>query len=728
MLSHGLVLNTPPEYLASLVPIVIRTLSSAYPELLEKESYIQAIINEEEKAFAALLPRGLKYLNDLLASEDQKKSTSKQISGKHAFYLYDTLGFPIDLTQLILEEKGYEVDMSAFEELMKEQKSKSKEKLVKSHSDSFSSIKIGIDQIALLQSANLPSTNDEWKYFSSQPDTMAPKIQAIITTSGEFLLSPSELSSDNQLIHCGIILDQTSFFSESGGQVSDIGTLQIPFLRGDGGGNDYHTLNVIDVQVCGPYVIHTCTQSSLPSPAGTSFTIDMNSSVKCAVDYSRRHAISSNHTMTHILNYALRNVLSPNSTLSIDQKGSLVSEDKLRFDFSYSKPLIRNEIEEIELIINNIIRDSLEVHTNYTNLSNISLINGLRAIFGETYPDPVRVVSIGSRIEDILSNPSRAEWLNFSIELCGGNHLKNTSEASLFRIIEETSSARGIRRITAVSGDKALQVQSNSHKLKQIILNEKQLLSILHEKQRNQTLTSSELSVSSKKFVKLHDLLTSETLPYTDRIDISSLFTDTKKLLTAMIKQHISDDIDQYIKKLVAQGESSLKHNHHFDIFILSQDKFIPSKNFLEKNLIFHSNPSTADYPLSEDSSVEEKVEEEELYNLSDSIHYKKIINGLNEKLNSELSYLLIIQDDQKKKITCVSSVQSQAIQKGITANEWIECLMKRFDGKGGGRNNLANGSINYAKDTHPLHFDEVISSAQELLEQYELKMKQGVE
>jgi alanyl-tRNA synthetase len=692
---------------------VIRTLSSSYPELLEKEAYIQAIINEEEKAFAALLPRGLKYLNELLTAEEQKNFDSKQISGRHAFYLYDTLGFPIDLTQLILEEKGYVVDMNAFEELMQEQKRTSKEKSPAKRTNNeshFSTVSIGIDQIAALQSANIPPTNDEWKYIDpvSSPLSLTPKIQAIVTHSGELVLSPSALPLENELIHCGIILDQTSFFSESGGQISDIGTLQIP-LSSDG---KSLTLHVIDVQVCGPYVIHTCTQSSLPTHlSGTSSSIDLDPTapVKCHVDYSRRLAISSNHTMTHILNYALRRVLSPNSTLAIDQKGSLVTEEKLRFDFSYSKPLLKNEVEEIESIINNLIRDRLEVNTNSTSLSNISDINGLRAVFGETYPDPVRVVSIGSTIEDILSNPSRTEWLNFSIELCGGNHLKNTSEAILFRIIEEISSARGVRRISAVTGDKALQVQSESQKLKQMIANEQKCLT-------SSPLTASELSKSSVKLLKFHDLLTSQTIPYTDRIVITSLFNDTKKLLTTMIKQHISDDIDKHLLKLVQQGEMSLKQNRHFDIFIITPDKLMPSKDFLG---------TMAQEKKEGQQQQQQEEEQEELYQLSDSIHYKKLVNGLNQKFNSQLSYLLIIQDQQKNKITCVSSVQPQAIEKGVTANEWIECLMKRFDGKGGGRNNLANGSLNYNSEVNPLQLDEVISNAQELLEQYELKMKQ---
>jgi alanyl-tRNA synthetase len=687
---------------------VIQTLSTAYPELLEKESYIQAIINEEEKAFSALLPRGLKYLTDLLINEQHNPSSSSStISGAHAFYLYDTLGFPIDLTQLILEEKGKSVNMVEFDELMTEQKNKSKEKPTKVVEEN-ETIRIGIEQISSLQSSKIPATNDAWKYTSAATPHSA-SLQAIVTPSGDVLLDSLTLpvcDTSNPHIHCGVVIDQTPFYSESGGQIADCGTLVMPLRNGE-----LVTLRVIDVQVCGPYVIHTCTG---PSPSTDCLEIDPHGTVICIVDQQRRLAISSNHTMTHLLNYALRQTLSSNSLLPIDQKGSLVTDDKLRFDFSYSKALTRNELEEIEHLINTTIQHSLVVQTAETSLKNISQINGLRAVFGETYSDPVRVVSIGTTLDDLLRHPTKEEWMNLSIELCGGSHLTNTSEAQLFRILEETSIARGVRRITAVTSERAFEIQTVSQQLKEKLSISEQEFLFMSQKQQNSHLASQELSNFSHQLNALSDQLTSNPIPAIDRLDINAAFLQLKTKFHHLLKQHISDDINTKIHLLSQQGKEAIAASAS-----VTQPHFVI--------LTLQTCPTSSG----------------EVYQLTDSAHLKTITNQLNQHFKTisssssssspspPLSYLLLIHETDQKRITCVSSIQnSVAINKGITASEWIASLMNRFHGKGGGKKNLANGRI----DSEPeeggpiLGMEEVVSYAQEIVKEYERRMREEKE
>lgn len=681
-----MVLNTSPGYLATLVPTVIKTLSTFYPELLEKEQYIQDIINEEEKSFSVLLPRGVKYINELFVNEEKNDVASRMISGVHAFYLYDTLGFPIDLTQLILGERGYKVNMDEFESLMNEQKAKSREKpkLIGNEAN-FSTIKLGIEQISSLQSAGVLPTNDEWKYYLEVPETLSARITAFVTSSGDILFDPQTFPRNQ--FYCGVILDNTPFFAESGGQVSDSGSLNLSLTNGGS-----MSLKVVDVQVSGPYIVHTCV---LPSPCEFNLADIISTSVTCSVDYNRRRAISSNHTMTHLLNFALREVLSPNSLLPIDQKGSLVADDKLRFDFSYPKALTKSEIEEIERKLNGVIQQSFPVYSDFTSLRNVAEINGVRAVFGENYPDPVRVVSIGSNLREILENPSRTELLKISIELCGGIHLQNTADALLFRIIDESSSAKGVRRITAVTGDKALQIQANAQKLKQLLENYDQELNM-------DLIEVSTLPSYANKLTEFQNLINLQSVPHLDRLTMSNQVTDLKKRLNTYTKHYISQDIDKKVRSLSLQGKFSLDQNLHFDIFILSPDRESPSCELRNDGQHQHQDP---------------------LYQISDSTHLKRITNELNSQFQNRLSYLLIIEEEGK--ITCMSCLQPNAIERGLSANEWIESLMKPFNGKGGGKQNLANGSFKYDKQKHPLQFDQLLESANEVMARYEMKMNE---
>ncbi|VAI04550.1 unnamed protein product [Triticum turgidum subsp. durum] len=259
------------------------------------------------------------------------------------------------------------------------------------------------------------------------------RFKKAIYTGSEFIATAS---GDEDF---GLVLESTSFYAEQGGQIYDTGSIEGP--------SGSFTVN--NVQVFAGYVLHI--GSFLEGP--DSKALSVGDEVKCKVDYTRRTLIAPNHTCTHMLNFALREVLGDH----VDQKGSIVLPEKLRFDFSHGKPVQPEDLRKIEYIVNQQIKDELEVSAQEIKLADAKRINGLRAVFGEIYPDPVRVVSIGRKVEDLLANPESKEWLSISTELCGGTHISNTRDAAAFALISEEGIAKGVRRITAVTAECASQ-------------------------------------------------------------------------------------------------------------------------------------------------------------------------------------------------------------------------------------------------------------------------------
>ncbi|VAI04551.1 unnamed protein product [Triticum turgidum subsp. durum] len=287
------------------------------------------------------------------------------------------------------------------------------------------SIVLDANATSQLRNQGLDSTNDSPKFQSS--------VVKAIYTGSEFIATAS---GDEDF---GLVLESTSFYAEQGGQIYDTGSIEGP--------SGSFTVN--NVQVFAGYVLHI--GSFLEGP--DSKALSVGDEVKCKVDYTRRTLIAPNHTCTHMLNFALREVLGDH----VDQKGSIVLPEKLRFDFSHGKPVQPEDLRKIEYIVNQQIKDELEVSAQEIKLADAKRINGLRAVFGEIYPDPVRVVSIGRKVEDLLANPESKEWLSISTELCGGTHISNTRDAAAFALISEEGIAKGVRRITAVTAECASQ-------------------------------------------------------------------------------------------------------------------------------------------------------------------------------------------------------------------------------------------------------------------------------
>eukprot|EP01018_Ginkgo_biloba_P037516 Gb_41577 [translate_table: standard] len=412
------VLKAQEGFLSGMVSTVVKVMENVFPELKQHEKKIKEIIAEEELSFGRTLVKGIeKFRKAALEVKGNK------LSGQDAFILWDTYGFPIDLTQLMAEESGLEVDVDGFNIAMDEARKKARNARGRLSGET---LVMEAEATAELYRRGVASTDDRSKYVWNQDHNSVVKA---IYNGSEFL----ETASAGEEV--GIVLETTSFYAEQGGQIYDTGICQGPF----------GSFDVRNAQIYGGYVLH------IGSVVSGTARISVGDEVTCKVDYGRRALIAPNHTCTHILNYALKAVLGDH----IDQKGSLVVPDKLRFDFSHGKPVHANDLRKIESIVNQQIKDELQVFAKEASLMEAKRIMGLRAVFGEVYPDPVRVVSIGRQVDDLLLDPENPEWASISTEFCGGTHLTNTREAKAFALVSEEGIAKGVRRITAFTTEAA---------------------------------------------------------------------------------------------------------------------------------------------------------------------------------------------------------------------------------------------------------------------------------
>ena len=387
-LRHAYKLNTEENHILSKsANELIDNLGSAYPELIKNKNLIKDSLENEENQFSNTLRTGMSLLEEKLNSLKEKI-----IPGELAFKLYDTYGFPLDMTLDLAREKDLEVDVDEYENLMDSQRKRAKE------SSSFESL--------------LPSSIDldkETNFLGYQQDVCEAQIKLIFKNG----LEVEEVDSGE----CLFITDKTPFYAESGGQIGDSG-----FIKADIG-----LAKVKDTQKTGGYFIHFAEVEK------GSFKKSQN--VLMEIETDKRKKIVSNHSATHLMHASLRNILGKH----VEQKGSLVNEEKLRFDFSHDKALTKKEIIEIENQVNEIIRKDIKTEV-FESTYDEAIKLGALAFFGEKYGDTVRVLKIGG---------------DFSTELCGGTHVKSTSEIKLFKIVSESSISSGVRRIEAVSNSLA---------------------------------------------------------------------------------------------------------------------------------------------------------------------------------------------------------------------------------------------------------------------------------
>ncbi|CAH9070866.1 unnamed protein product [Cuscuta epithymum] len=414
------VLQAQQGFFSGLVKVVTEVMGDVFPELKQHEAHIMDIIADEETSFGRTLLHGIEKFKKAV-----QQVQGNLFSGQDAFVLWDTYGFPLDLTQLMAEERGLVVDIKGFEVAMSAARERSRNAQNKNNGGG---IVLDADATAALHKKGISPTNDLFKFTWFQDHES--EIKAIYTGS-EFLESAG--TGDD----IAIILESTSFYAEQGGQIYDTGSLE----------SSAGSFQVHNVQTFGGFILH------IGSFGGDNRRFCVGDRVVCKVDYDRRALIAPNHTCTHMLNFALREVLGDH----VDQKGSIVLPEKLRYDFSHGKPVKSEELQKIESIVNEQIKAELNVFSQEATLTDAKRIKGLRAVFGEVYPDPVRIVAIGRDVEDLLANPENEEWLSISAELCGGTHISNTREAKAFALISEEGIAKGIRRITAVTTIRAFE-------------------------------------------------------------------------------------------------------------------------------------------------------------------------------------------------------------------------------------------------------------------------------
>ncbi|HEY7326448.1 MAG TPA: alanine--tRNA ligase [Gemmataceae bacterium] len=404
-------MGTKEPFLCDLVPVVVEVMGGAFPELKRAPDKVAKTIREEEIAFIRNFDRGLELFEKVARRTSERESTI--ISGDDAFDLHTTYGFFADITEQMAGEIGMKVDRERFEQRMKEfQEQSGKDRK-----------KFAVTAV----SGELPRTDDSPKYQADdslirQENPWAnAKILGwvkdnVVERAGT--LEPGE--------EVALLVNRTCFYAEQGGQVGDVGMIETPT-------GEFH---VKDTQKLGEAVLHIGRVHHGRITVGQ----DAGLTVK-----GTRWNTMCNHTATHLLNWALRKVLK----CDIDQKGSLVDPDKTRFDFSYDSPLNTGQITAVERLVNEMIFADLPVRPVLMPLADAKKIDGVRAVFGEKYPDPVRVLLIGpERPEDATRN--------HSVEFCGGTHLQHTGQAGFFKIVSQESVGKGVRRVTAVTGDKAL--------------------------------------------------------------------------------------------------------------------------------------------------------------------------------------------------------------------------------------------------------------------------------
>ncbi|KAG5505027.1 hypothetical protein JKF63_04474 [Porcisia hertigi] len=432
-------LGAKPGFFTQLVDSVCTSLGPFFPHLEDPRNVqrIKAVLFDEEQSFAKTWEVGLKQFNRIVG--ESRDRDCKVICATEAFLLHDRYGFPVDLTCLLAEKEGMTVDMEGFNSLMKaSQVSAGRVAAAKTFIDAY--------QIEELKTRAIPQTDDAAKY--AWTDSTGDVLAIFDKKNSRFisLLEPGNSLGDDEV---GIILNTTNFYSESGGQVYDTGRLVAA--------NDC-VFEVRKVYNVAGYVVHVGNLSKdSVSPMPSSAVVQLQ------VDYERRLPIAANHTSTHQLNWVLREVLEkkPDNFTEVQQKGSLVTDEMLRFDFSYNSKLSNEDLVRVETLLNEKIQAGLPVYRKEVPLEAASKINGLRCMFGEKYPDPVSVISIGAPIDEMLKNPEKEEWRDYAVEFCGGTHLTNLSQAEKAVIISEEALMKGVRRVvvaTRAEADKVIAI------------------------------------------------------------------------------------------------------------------------------------------------------------------------------------------------------------------------------------------------------------------------------
>ncbi len=400
---HAELLGAREPLMWKLVPVLVREMGQAYPELHRAEALITETLKLEESRFRKTLERGLAILED----ESKTLKQGDALKGETAFTLYDTYGFPLDLTQDALRPRGISVDLDGFNSAMEQQKAKARESWKGSGDAAAETVFFGLRE-------QLGAT----EFLGYETESAEGVVTALLHEGKDV----AELKKGDTGT---VIVNQTPFYGESGGQVGDTGVMTADGVR----------FRVTDTQKkAGDLFVHTGVVEEGVLKAGLALQLE--------VDHTRRGAIRANHSATHLLHEALRQILGDH----VAQKGSLVAPDRLRFDFSHPKPITAEELEKVEDLANDFVTQNSDVTTRLMAIDD-ARASGARALFGEKYGDEVRVVAMGQSPSGTGSNT-----LGWSVELCGGTHVKRTGDIGLISVVSDSGVAAGVRRLEALTG------------------------------------------------------------------------------------------------------------------------------------------------------------------------------------------------------------------------------------------------------------------------------------
>lgn len=616
------ILGAPKGFFTALVPVVVQNFSNHFPELKPKQAYVMSVLADEEATFNRTLDKGVRYFKKVV--ETCKAAGSTEVSPKEVHFLFTTMGFPDDLTTLMAEERGLTVDKAAYEALLENDKDVSK-KARSAKNVSSKDMGMEAEQTSWLASNGVSPTDADDKYTWDEDPTVT--VTALFTGRGqEGAGFQSSITVEDGLV--GLICDKTSFYYESGGQINDTGAIEAE----DGSWR----LLVENCQTYAGFVLHVGYLER-----GDSITVGQL--CKTCVDYQRRTLVAPNHTMTHVLNYALRQTLIVESASSksadavqpeVDQKGSLVDEDKLRFDFSWNGALKADQLARVEEIVNAQVQAQLPVYAEVVSLGAAKEISSLRSVFGERYPDPVRVISVGADVQALLQDPKSDRWGGLSIEFCGGTHLTNTKQAEMFVIVEETGIAKGIRRITGFTKRAAQMAKSLAMELS--------------------------TAIAKLEGMDVGKELNSAFKTTTNKIDGAQISVVDKAALKGRMTK-IGDKLKVWQKAQMAARTSAATAE--------AETKATASKEAGKQATILAL--------VGVDAAVNKKVAE------------------TLKKVHPTGSFFVASVDEDKGHVGLFPIVTKDHVKAGLSAKEWVDaCFARAGAGKGGGKAEAALGTI----------------------------------
>ncbi|XP_009080030.1 PREDICTED: alanine--tRNA ligase, mitochondrial, partial [Acanthisitta chloris] len=506
------VLQASPGLLASLVPTVVEVLGDAYPELVKNADQIMDIINENEAAFLSSLERG----RHIIERTVQQMEPSTNFPAEVAWSLCGNLGFPLDLIDLMLEEKGISLDLAAFNKLALED-AKRKAGGPQAGRPENTNTHLDVHSLAQLQRDNVPATDD------------SPKYAYTLGQHGQYEFSPCQatvlmLYRDQTLQkevgagqRCGVILDRTNFYAEQGGQDSDQGYMILL-------GQQDVLFPVESVQLCGGYVIHEVTAVE---------TLHAGDQVQLFVDEAQRLACMTNQNATHRLNFD-----------NTEQRGSHVTAEQLRFDFNTKGPVTVEQLQQVEEVVQDMIKRNEAVHTAEVPLMLARSVQGLRAV-DEGYPDPVRIVSLGVPVESVLTCDSEAA-MQTSVELCCGTHLLQTGSVEDLTIISERQLVKGISRVVAVTGRQAKQAREAG----QCLAIEVDSVS-LRMKQRSTSIP--EMQNLSKEVGQLTKVVDTTAMPQWQRKELQTILKALQRTANTAVRKLELQQAEKKAQSLLAK-------------------------------------------------------------------------------------------------------------------------------------------------------------------------------